>query len=340
MLITFKFKKKEFYLILASTFLLLLNIIIKEKRKSNLDLIHSLSQICMIILYFIEKQLSKIKSNEIIKIFVDVVSKKEENRLKKKNSYIKKGIFICLIIFFIIYCFVNQMIIMDAPRKILIDYTKLLNIYFLDSLCFQKNVYPHHIFSIIIVFIIILILILTQISKIQYKIMNLFISNYCDTFKLLLTKYLYNRFYVSIYLTDSILGLTKFFFYVKDFDKTYDIYYKSLKFLPCFIIFIEYFLNCALNNFILIKLGAIHLFLIEFIDLNIIVLINNSINDSSLLVIILIIISILSGLIYLEMIQLRFWGLDYGLKDEIIKRGEKEFQLNESSIFYDSQNNE
>ena len=124
----------------------------------------------------------------------------------------------------------------------------------------------------------------------------------------------------------GLMALSEFLFRYKEMMETFHTFNYGILKLIFYILggVCYHFCKCQ----ILIKYDVTH-----FIIVNALLYL---INTSKVFEIICIIIFTISSMIYLEIIELHFCGLDYYLKNEIIKRGHKELHeiisINDSII--------
>ena len=222
----------------------------------------------------------------------------------------RKFVFILLsIIYYIIYLFLE-----NINLNIEEIYLENLSILLVDLIFFKKQIYSHHILSVILTIISFSILFITYDL---YKSLNIFfifiLKNYCESFSILLIKYINTIYFTNIYLLGNLIGLFSFlfqFFYynINKFNNALIIY-----FIICFILDILFY-------YIVLKLDAIHATLCYQITY----FLSDFITKKSVFniyeIILLYFFEIISCFIYLEIIEFNFFGLNKNLKDNISLR--------------------
>ena len=148
-------------------------------------------------------------------------------------------------------------------------------------------------------------------------------------------KYINTTYFINIYLLASTIGILNVCVELPSFIKSSDVTFQSIYLLYLLIMIIYYY--CHFN--IIKNLGPIHSIMVYTISYCIIVL--YSINSLLYIDIIYLFLCIISLLIYLEIIELNFWGLNKNIKIEIDKRGKIETNILLSNtmtyINYDSE---
>ncbi len=192
-------------------------------------------------------------------------------------------------------------------------------IFFMDMIFIKKNIYSHHYLSIFINTIVFFIIHSNKLANkkiyqiVIYNIQILLISyNYC--FSYLLLKQINRIYFTSIFFLMALMALSEFLFRYKEMMETFHTFNFGILKLIFYILGGVCYNYCKCQ--ILIKYDVTH-----FIIVNALLYL---INFKSIFEIIYIIIFTISSMIYLEIIELHFCGLDYYLKNEIIKRGHKE----------------
>ena len=197
MLLKFHFKKEFIYFIYFIPFCLLKITFQKGlKNKKLLLSTESFSKILLIIFYFYQ-----------------IIRYRKENKelLNKNKMNQRKIIFILLsIIYYIIYLFLENNYLNILYEDIHLDN---LSILLVDLIFFKKQIYSHHILSIILTIISFSILFITYDL---YKSLNIFfifiLKNYCESFSILLIKYINTIYFTNIYLLGNLIGLFSFLF--------------------------------------------------------------------------------------------------------------------------------
>ncbi len=333
MWISFVFEKELIYILfyIPPFFIrsFLVNKILKDNNSIN-EIIDKFAKICLIIFYFIEKinlqPTDKKPSNNSLEISNNPL-KKYKIQIQKKNSYIS----ISLLIFSIIF----DLISLKSEYYFTIDISKYSEIgifLFVDIIFFTKKCFSHHILSvimIIIIFFIELIFLFYQNKNILLQLTAVIINDYSYSFSRLLLKFINTKYYISIYLMGSLIGISQFIYLI--------IFTKDIIFGDEYFFLIIYFISCLILHFIyfkvLSKLNPIHTLLCYKIPEFFYSLINTHTIYYSILINI---ICLISCLIYLEILQLNFCGLNNNLKKNIYKRGIVDFQsINVSLNNYD-----
>ena len=309
MFISFNEKGKKF-LLLYFLVLLLYNII--TKKMNNAKFIHHLLfKMSMFIFYIFEKIISKNKSNS------------ELSSVEKSNST-KIILILCSNIFILLYLYMKMKI-----KNYLFGNSFM--IFFMDMIFIKKKIFSHHYLSIFINTIVFFFIRTKEflneniLQIVIYNIQILLISyNYC--FSYLLLKQINRIYFTSIFFLMGLMALSESLYRYKEMIGIFHTFNFGILELIFYILggVCYHFCKCQ----ILIKYDVTH-----FIIVNTLLYL---INTSKVFEIICIIIFTISSMIYLEIIELHFCGLDYYLKNEIIKRGHKELHeiisINDSII--------
>ena len=321
MLIILNINKDYLYLLFFLIINFILNLIQKKYDfyKRNLNFIFGLSQLCLIIFYFWEKYLTK-------------EMKKKFNQMKKNKTQ-KTIIFLIVfsIIFFVIYNYIEFNF--KSNLTILESYITIsLLLILIDLIFFKKHFYSHHIISIHLNIFLIIYFIIT---KKKYGLTDIFfiIKYYSYSFSFFLIKYINTIYYINIFLLGSLSGMS---FLVQYFihNGIYIIINQN-NLLYVMIFFIVVLIQVFLYFMIVLKLGVIHAFIID--SLSNFILLSFDLSKINIIEIIIIGLSIISCLIYLEIMELNFCGLNHNIKKIIGNRAIKEIkdeleQFNNSSI--------
>ena len=120
----------------------------------------------------------------------------------------KKFIILCSLVFYIITIYLKKFQLKNINSHTII-------IFLVYLLFFRKQIYSHQILSIVInIFSYIIIFFVNPFSF--YELFNNFIflviNNYCDSFSILLIKYINLIYFSSIYLLTFLIGLFSFLF--------------------------------------------------------------------------------------------------------------------------------
>ena len=321
MLVSFHLKK-EYSLILIGVILL----IVHEKFiKSNLNyesIIPPISQTLLIIVFFIEEKLSKI-NEENKKIII---------KWKKVKDNSKQNMIIILIIIIILQICYEYCQKFEIYSKLELNYFILLiYTYIIDLIKFQDQIYSHHIISMIINFIILLLFILKELKTIithYYYIPYIIVINYSYSLSFVLIKYLNIKYFMNIYLIASIIGLFKLFF------KLYIVLgnsFREIKIILSLICLMIHFVSLFLIYYVMAHLGLISSLFTYFILYYISLIIQKIFILQKIFLLFALILSLISAMIYLEILELKFCGLNDGLNEKIKERAEQEKTLLENS---------
>ena len=201
------------------------------------------------------------------------------------------------------------------------QYNNIFLFFFLfDFILLKKNLYSHHILSIIINSIIPIFLFISSIGNEEFLINFIyFIRYYVIALFYFLIKLMNNKYFINIYLFGFFSGLIKIIFYFIDSSHKQNI--NKIKNQILFLIFnyLIYVFHHFFKYKIIFKFEPIHSFLCIFMGKFLIQLIILKFPYKLYYG-----LSIISGLIYLEIIELNFLGLNINLKKNIIERGIKE----------------
>ena len=317
MLIDFNLKKKHLIILIFTPLYILTKIIpeLKLVNNNNKDLIYSFSRGCLFIFYIFEKQ--SINSNkDLNKKNFGVISKLTKKR-KNKQRLVLFYLLLLSYIFHIIYIYTLQekTNFYRGPPE-----TSIL--FLIDGFFFKKAIYSHHILSLSL-FVILFLLIITYIrfSSLRdfFSLIYLFLNGYCYGFSMYLIKYINFKFFTSIYLLGSSIGIIRLIFFIiflnLNLHEIYgdDIFYEILYFLACLFYNYIYF-------YVILNSGIIHAVIYYyFSDLILIIFQNNDI-----FYILIIFFFTISGLIYIEILVLKFLGLNKNIETEVQKRAENE----------------
>ena len=211
------------------------------------------------------------------------------------------------------------------------QYNNIFLFFFLfDFILLKKNLYSHHILSIIINSIIPIFLFISSIGNKEFLINFIyFIRYYVIALFYFLIKLMNNEYFINIYLFGFFSGLIKIIFYF--IDSYYKQYINEIKNQILFLIFnyLIYVFHHFFKYKIIFKFEPIYSFLCIFMGEFFIPIITLKFTYNLYYG-----LSITSGLIYLEIIELNFLGLNINLKKNIDQRGIKEINyiLRETSV--------
>ena len=274
------------------------------------DFLDSISKLCLIIIYFIQKRNSKNINRNSIRMSI--------NFFKSKLSIL----LFFSVLYHLIFLFCKSQIKEDIQMK---EYYIILMILFLINMLRNKNqIYLHHKLSLIIIiicFIIIRILVLKVFNiTLGITFMYEIIKAFCFSFYITLIKYINETYFTNIYLLGVLNGFCEIIYYIIQFNNNNN----SINFFNAIIILIlDFILNFLFFN-ILYKLSTIHTILgkiIGFVFVQIIWYFNGHLNlfftfsfES------IIILSVFFCLVFLEILELRFCGLNHNLNITISER--------------------
>ena len=189
---------------------------------------------------------------------------------------------------------------------------------FIELIFFKKYIYSHHIISIIITFIIVIYY--RCINDFKFTYLYFILQCYCNCFCFLLIKYISTKYFINIYLLGSLIGIPGLIqFYRSSFFK--EIKENILFYVLLFILFVFHnFIYCV----VIFKIGVIVAIIPNSISSFIIQII---IGNFKIYEIVLFVLFFISCLIYLEILELKFWGLNKNITKNIIERGKDEINI-------------
>ena len=268
---------------------------------NNYHFLHSLSLLFLFFFYLWEENLSK-KDN-----------KKDKSTIN--NNYLIKRIILIIsyLMFYVIYNFIFKFTIDEFS---LIEHYNVVFflLVFIELIFFKKYIYSHHIISIIIIFIIVIYF--RCINDFKFTYLYFILQCYCNCFCFLLIKYISTKYFINIYLLGSLIGIPGLIqFYRSSFFK--DIKENTL---ICVLLFILLVFHNFIYFVVIFKIGVI------------VAIIPKSIASLEIIIrkspeIVLIVLFFISCLIYLEILELKFWGLNKNITKNIIKRGNDEMNI-------------
>ena len=316
MLVSFNFDKNLLFILVFIAIFLGIHSITNTSNQNKIDknvelLYSSISQLATIILYFLEKLLSK-KNNDKYYIYAFTIL---------KNQELKNFIILSSIIFYFIFYYINIKFSIDNKIEWgLKKYCQMCLIVFIDIIFFKNEKYLHQTTSMILNFIFTIILFIFQFQQFDYIIFLLFLCCYSYTFSFLIVKYINIHYFMSVYIFGGIFGLIEIILLLiikgLSFNFNFNLIHLLLILLKICNNYLFYYIIDKLspvNSMISICISLIVLF--SFLKVN---------NILEIIRLIIFIISIISCLIYLEIIELNFCNFDYNLKKNIIKREKEE----------------
>ena len=282
-------------------------------------LIRFCSEISLIICYFIQKYLSRNESNSN--------NKKKVLPNPKINNKIK--IIFYMIVLLLIYYYCKDMKINNngIEHKIYI----IMFLYLIDLFIFQRDFYSHQILSLILLMIGICYYMTNNFS---FKLLYLidFMSLYCRAFEQSLVRYLSINYFINIFLISFSLGFIGLIYLIISRFIKYDIiilFPNSISFT--LLLYIICNISRTFLYFQIIdKLGPIHVYLSDLISYTILnklfLYFDKKVPEYASIDFIIILILLISMLIYFEIVQLNFCGLNKNTKKQVLKRSENDSQ--------------
>ena len=306
MLIKFHMKKEIIYFLIFIAFTVILNlleILLKEEGKIY-DLCDALGQISLFIFYCCEEKLSKTHYTKKEIYYQQSIKSKENSKM------IIIILLICDIIFLLIEIHLNYY------TNIYSSYNNdIIVIFCVDMFFFKNEINSHHILSIIIISFICLLKIIYNLNNLIYLFIYL-LNSYSYSFSVSLMNYINKKYFINIYLLGSLLGLFTFFYeiiyIILKNDYNFKMSHNYILYFICYIYFIifYYFLYyCVFKFGSFFSLVCYSLFFSILEDGY-----NGNLN------LILSGVNLFFCFVYLEVIELNFWGINQNLKVNIGKR--------------------
>ncbi len=309
MLISINIPKNSKYLLIFMGLELGRNYIVRTNNQfcyDNHSFLNALSFLFLFFFYLWEKILSK-KDN-----------KKEKSTIN--NNYLIKRI-ILIISYLMFYVIDNYIFNLRNNEFFIIEHFNMLFFLFvlIELIFFKKYIYSHHIISIIITFIILIYY--RCINDFKFTYLYIILQSYTNCFCFLLIKYISTKYFINVFLLGSLMGIPGLIqFYRSSFFK--DIKEENI------LIYVLLFILFVFHNFIycvvIFKIGVIVAIIPNSIVSFITEIIKGKLPISE---IILIVLFFISCLIYLEILELKFWGLNKNITKNIIERGTDEINL-------------
>ena len=288
------------------------------QEKSYKYFINPSIQISLIILFFFELIISK-NENKSSKRKRAIIFEKEKNMFPKYKI-------ITLIICDNIFNYISSYTI---NKKVVDKYAYFFDIIFvfiIDVFIFKKEMHNHHFLSTILNIIscvVYIILFSKEICKLFISIYIL-INCYSFYFSLILIKYLNTKYFVNIYLLGSFFGIVRliaryferYYFKIDTSEIIFAEWYMVI--LYCIVKFIWNYLYFL----IVYKLDSPHIVIFQFIVISL------KIIDvrKNITLLFTTLVSIISGLIYTEILELNFCKLNVNTKVRIDDRAKIETQ--------------
>ena len=154
------------------------------------------------------------------------------------------------------------------------------------------------------------------------------IFSYVSAYSLLLVKYINQKYFISIYILASMNGLIDSIFTLYHLINK-NIFFDHINIGIILLILLNLLINLSTYYVfykIIEKLGPIHAFMSGAIGYALVIILVEILNFTDLYKIIWLIILILSFMIYLEILELNFCGMNHNLKRIIIQRNDKEIE--------------
>ena len=205
------------------------------------------------------------------------------------------------------------------------EYFPLIFYFINDNIIFKHHFYSHQILSLIIFFIINLIsifLLFNKINKLKIFLIYNIIHVYSYSLSYLLVKYINTTYDISIYLIMFLFGISQLIFSLSDFKIFMDVFKKY--YLQCSLLFIDYIFYNFIGFYIIQKYGPIHSKICILFSLTGYFVWKG---EFDIFIILILILTIIASMIYLEIIQLNFCGFNKNVKKNIKNRNENENEL-------------
>ena len=224
-------------------------------------------------------------------------------------------IIFCSVIFYFIYYYIY--LFFKEQNYHLRKNSQFCLILFIDIIVFNNQRYLHQILSINIISIFTIFLFFIYFYYYKYYTLLFILSNYSYAFSILIVKYINTKYFISVYIFGFIFGLIELILLlIKGFFQF------NLNWIDILFYF-ELIGNYYLFYYIIYKLTPTHSIISQCFS----ILLPTKLSKFDLnlnILLILSIIIIISGLIYLEIIELNFCNLNLNLKKNIYNRGENE----------------
>ncbi len=308
--------KKELIYILVFLLTYILKYFVIEKIPVNINvLISTICQISFLFIFFLQNYLSKM-DNQNKKNFI---FNKKGNQIK--NQFIELKNKIILIISSTMINIMN--LYLNERWRFIYDSYMYIKIFILLDFYkfFRKEIYNHHKLSIIVNVIISLILIIIYFDHLREKFVFLpilFYDNYCYSLYLFLIKYMNTKYFIDLFLIQSIQG---FSYLIYKIITKFDFFSDSTNPLFFIICIIYHYTFRYLFLIIIEKLDPIHAIISYLIGEMFIY--SDFMKKKKIVLFILIYGTFtISNLIYIEIIQLNFWGLNENTKRNILRRSD------------------
>ena len=304
MYISFNYEKNIFFILLFILINILFYFTHKFVNDKLGDLYTSISKISLLIFYLIEKKLNKNESNQFFNFKINI------NQIIYKEYLI----IFCSIVFYFTFFYSK---IFKSQDLVWIKHTQMCFFLLIDIIFFQNERYSHQIFSIVFIMILSIIIFIISFQKFDFIYFFYILSSYSYAFSLLIVKYINTKYFISVYIFGFIFGLIELILLLIK---------ESIHFNFNWIDILFYFIligNYYLFYYIIYKLSPTHSIICQCFS----ILLPTKLAKFDLnlkILLILSIIIIISGLIYLEIIELNFCNLNLNLKKNISNRAKNE----------------
>ncbi len=290
----------------------------------------SLGQCFLIILYFIEKK----KLNSSIEMEKSFQNELQLSNISKQSI---KYIIITIILDYIsLVCFNKEFKMNNFNLMSFEMYLQFTCFFWIEKKIITKsNIYSHHYLSFFlnIITMIVLLISLKEVMNLNSYLMiaYIFYDSYCYAFTNLFIKYINKFYFINIYFLASFIGLFEFIFLIIFVWK---------KFLDsnlwCIPLLILSFLNFFLFFYLTQKFDPVIVNLSKNIGQYLFIWYSFGLSTfkNLTLMLIVIILNIIIYMIYLEIMELNFLGLNKNFTIKIKERAERETKnlINDSVV--------
>ena len=132
---------------------------------------------------------------------------------------------------------------------------------------------------------------------------------------------------MNIYLIASIIGLFKLLFQLYNYYIVLGNSFSQINIILSLISLIGNGVTIFLRYYLLCNMGILHSLFCFFLSNYIILIIENLFNLQNITLLFVLIISTISAMIYLEILELNFCGLNDGVKEKIKERAKEEKKI-------------
>ncbi len=290
-------------------------------------IINNISQIFFVLFYFFHK-LSKTDTSFISNQELFHLKVSSNNKL---NPLFRIKIYLLIII---ILSILEIYLTIDFQVEWVSQYFLFTFFILIQKYCYKSEFYSHHYPSITINFLSVIFITIQIYIYLKSNILNTLkyiFQNFCFIFTIFLIKHINTYYFMNGYLLISLIGVIQFITCLIYF---WEDLIEDIRFLLNYIHSISYFLICFVHNFIYFKI----VFTLDLIY----AILSKGISDIFLIIILFVsqenvgkkfdnifdykimymtIISVLTNFIYLEIIEIKFCGLNKYIKKNISKRG-------------------